>query len=101
MGCSLGATIFASSSIVGHKSGGPLMLDTLDLSRSLTKEEYRAVVDPLEIRLGELQRTLRADRIPTVLVFEGWDAAGKGTCMAALMQPLDPRGYRVHGDHRA
>ena len=76
------------------------MLETIDLTRSLSKKEFRAVVDPLEIRLGELQRALRADGVPTLLLFEGWDAAGKGTCMSALMQPLDPRGYRVHPDHR-
>lgn len=74
------------------------MLETLDLSRSLSKEEYRDIVDPLQIRLGELQRTLRAERVPTLIVFEGWDAAGKGTCMNALMQPLDPRGFRVYPD---
>jgi polyphosphate kinase 2 (PPK2 family) len=73
------------------------MLETLDLTRSLTKSEYRNIVEPLDIRLGELQRALRAEGIATVVVFEGWGAAGKGTCIGALMQPLDPRGYRVYG----
>ena len=72
------------------------MLETLDLSRSLSHKEYRTVLDPLEIRMGELQRALRAAQVPTLVVFEGWDAAGKGTCIGALVQPLDPRGYKVH-----
>jgi polyphosphate kinase 2 (PPK2 family) len=72
------------------------MLEMLDLSRSLNKLEYHTVVDPLTMRLGELQRETRAAGIPTILVFEGWNAAGKGRCIGALLQPLDPRGYRVH-----
>src|SRR5262249_12229943 len=65
-------------------------------SRSLTKREFRNIVEPLGIRLGELQRALHAEKIATVVVFEGWGASGKGTCIGALMQPLDPRGYRVY-----
>jgi polyphosphate kinase 2 (PPK2 family) len=72
------------------------MLQDVDLSRSLTKQELKAVLDPLGVRLGELQRALRSAKVPTLLVFEGWDAAGKGTIIGALMQPLDPRGYKVH-----
>jgi polyphosphate kinase 2 (PPK2 family) len=74
------------------------VLETLDLKRSLSKQEFRKITDPLEIRLGELQRTLRAEKIATLLVFEGWDAAGKGTMIGSLIQPLDPRGFRVHAD---
>src|SRR5438552_3461480 len=73
----------------------PRLADPLALSRSLSHKEYRTVHDPLEIRMGELQRALRAAQVPTLVVFEGWDAAGKGTCIGALVQPLDPRGYKV------
>jgi polyphosphate kinase 2 (PPK2 family) len=33
--------------------------------------------------------------IPVVIVFEGWDAAGKGGCIIRLTNPLNPRGYVV------
>ena len=32
----------------------------------------------------------------TVIVFEGWDASGKGTTIAALTQRLDPRGFKLY-----
>ena len=31
-----------------------------------------------------------------IVVFEGWDAAGKGTGINRLTQALDPRGFTVH-----
>jgi polyphosphate:AMP phosphotransferase len=31
-----------------------------------------------------------------IIVFEGWDAAGKGSTISRLLQPLDPRGFKVH-----
>ena len=40
---------------------------------------------------GELYRL----RIPVILGFEGWDAAGKGGAIKRLTSHLDPRGYKV------
>jgi polyphosphate kinase 2 (PPK2 family) len=34
--------------------------------------------------------------VPTVIVFEGWDASGKGTAISALTQRLDPRGFKLY-----
>ena len=33
--------------------------------------------------------------IPTVILFEGWDAAGKGTVIQRLAEKLDPRAFRA------
>ena len=73
------------------------MLETLDLAQQVRQEIYAQVFPPLESRLSELQRAARAAGIPIVVVFEGWDAAGKGTVINRLMQPLDPRGFKVWG----
>jgi len=35
------------------------------------------------------------ERVPAAIVFEGWDAAGKGGAIKRLVAPLDPRGYKV------
>ncbi len=72
------------------------MLETVDLDASLSKEEFKKAHDPLDIRLAELQRTVRAAGIPVVVVFEGWEAAGVGTAISRLLAPLDPRGHKVH-----
>ena len=72
------------------------MLEKVDLTKSLPKEEYKAVFEPLQLQLGALQRQAYEAGIPVVVVFEGWEAAGKGTCINRLVQRLDPRGFKVH-----
>ena len=72
------------------------MLENIDLSRRIKKTEYKKLKDELEIKLGMLQRKARQLKIPVILVFEGWDAAGKGRLINELILPLDPRGFKVH-----
>lgn len=71
------------------------MLEKLYLSKKLPKVEYKALMSDLEIKLGELQRKAREQNIPIIIVFEGWDAAGKGTLINKLILAMDPRGYNV------
>jgi polyphosphate kinase 2 (PPK2 family) len=72
------------------------MLEKLDLSLKIEKREYKKVTSDLEIRVGALQRRAYELNIPVIIVFEGWDAAGKGTLINKLLLALDPRGYTVH-----
>jgi polyphosphate kinase 2 (PPK2 family) len=72
------------------------VLELIDLDKRIPKETYEKVFPELEIRLGECQRAARAADVPVVIVFEGWDAAGKGTLINHLTQALDPRGFAVH-----
>jgi polyphosphate:AMP phosphotransferase len=72
------------------------MLELVDLKKTLSDETYEAVFPDLEIRVGQIQRAARAAGVPVVLVFEGWDASGKGTVINRLTQALDPRGFKVH-----
>ena len=65
------------------------------LDAALTKKEYHQAMKGLDTRLGELQRALRSAAVPVLIVFEGWDAAGKGSTIGRLVQALDPRGYKV------
>ena len=71
------------------------MLETVMLDAALTKKEYSQAMEALDAQLGELQRALRAASIPVLIVFEGWDAAGKGSTVGRLVQAIDPRGYKV------
>ncbi|NLL37087.1 MAG: polyphosphate:AMP phosphotransferase [Fretibacterium sp.] len=76
------------------------MLDQIDLSRKLNKKEWKGAREELQERLGELQRQAKALTIPTLVILEGWDAAGKGTLLNRILQPLDPRGFRVYNVSR-
>jgi AMP-polyphosphate phosphotransferase len=71
------------------------MLETVDLEAKVDKDEYREAQAKLDLQLPELQRAIKAAGIPVIVVFEGWDAAGKGMVLNRLLQPLDPRGYKV------
>ncbi|MBN1591306.1 MAG: polyphosphate:AMP phosphotransferase [Pirellulales bacterium] len=72
------------------------MLELVDLDKRLSKELYEEVFPGLEQELGACQRAARRAGVPVVIVFEGWDAAGKGTIINRLAQVLDPRGFKVH-----
>ena len=71
------------------------MLESIDLSRKVDKAEYKRAKEPAELRLAALQRRVKELGIPVLIVFEGWDAAGKGTLINELILPLDPRGHLV------
>ena len=72
------------------------MLEKVDLTKRMSKEEYQAKMEGLEAKLGELQRKCKSLDIPIMIAFEGYPAAGKGAQMAALIRALDPRGFEVH-----
>jgi AMP-polyphosphate phosphotransferase len=72
------------------------MLSNIDMDKTISKEEYKQKIDLLSNKLGELQRKAKDAKIPAMLVFEGWDAAGKGTLINKVMQALDPRGFSVY-----
>ena len=67
------------------------ILDALDLTCSLPEEEYAKRLETCEKRLHELQYSIRNNRIPVVIAFEGCDAAGKGGAIIRLDRALNPR----------
>lgn len=73
----------------------PSALDNTDLSKSLTKEEYAEMLPKYQKRIREIEHELYLKRIPLIIMYEGWDAAGKGGNIRRLAQNLDPRGYEV------
>ena len=72
------------------------MLEKVDLTKKLSKEEYKAKMPQLESKLGRLQRECKALNIPIMIVFEGFGASGKGLQIGRLIQSMDPRGFEVH-----
>ena len=70
------------------------MLETLDLRASCPRARLKRELPGLQERLRRLQYELREAELPTVVLFEGWDAAGKSTVIQRLTRCLDPRGFR-------
>ena len=78
-------------------------LDRLDLSLSVSKKEYGERLPLAQTRLTTLRLAL-GGKLPgyegklgpaVAVVFEGWDASGKGGALRRLVEPLDPRHVRV------
>ncbi len=72
------------------------MLETLDLDLALGREKYVKEITRRQVQLRELAWQVYAQRRPVVLVFEGWDAAGKGGAIKRITEKMDPRGYVVY-----
>lgn len=76
-------------------------LDEIDMTARLGKAEYARRLEAAQQRLLELRLHLGGhldspEIGPGVLVvLEGSDAAGKGGAIKRIVQPLDPRHYRV------
>ena len=72
------------------------VLGKINAYQELTKEDYKKELDKYQKRLKQLQIEMFKAQIPTVICFEGWDAAGKGGAIRRLTAALDPLGFSVH-----
>ncbi len=72
------------------------MLDKIDLNVKIDKATYKSIMPSLAKRLYAVQKQSWDAGIPVVILFEGWDAAGKGTSIQRLSRHLDPRGYKLY-----
>ncbi|MDP8245620.1 MAG: polyphosphate:AMP phosphotransferase [Candidatus Hinthialibacter antarcticus] len=71
------------------------LLDRVDPTIEISREKYREDLDQYQMRLRQLEFACYAKRLPVILVYEGWDAGGKGGNIKRMTQKLDPRGYNV------
>lgn len=72
------------------------MLEKVDLNKKMGKKEYKEQMEQLQPKLSYLQRACKESGIPVIIVFEGLGAAGKGTLINQILEPLDPRGFGVY-----
>lgn len=70
-------------------------LRDIDLSVNSEDMHYKKRLKECQTRLFELQNELYRRKIPLIIAYEGWDAAGKGGNIKRITQALDPRGYEV------
>ncbi|MCW5808567.1 MAG: polyphosphate:AMP phosphotransferase [Deltaproteobacteria bacterium] len=74
---------------------GVSVLDRLDLTRAVPKEEYEDELAEQQGRLNRLTRHPKFEKYSVVAVFEGCDAAGKGGAIRRVTAALDARKYDV------
>jgi len=74
----------------------PKLKDVKLKGKTLTEEEYDKKLDELQEKLKSLHNELYLRKIPVLICYEGWDAAGKGGNIKRIAAALDPRGCEVH-----
>jgi AMP-polyphosphate phosphotransferase len=72
------------------------MLENIDLTLSIDKEIYSRELINNQVMLSKLAFQVYKQKRPVIMVFEGWDAAGKGGVIKRLTEKMDPRGYVVY-----
>lgn len=77
------------------RKGGQTILDRVNLSQSLTRDAYEAKLEKYQAKLNRLVWAAYEIKVSTAIVFEGWDAAGKGSCIRRVTAAMDPRLFRV------
>lgn len=71
-------------------------LDEIPLDKTISDEDYRKELAYLQGHLRRLHNRLYRKQVPVIIVYEGWDAAGKGGNIKRITEALDPRGFEVH-----
>jgi polyphosphate kinase 2 (PPK2 family) len=72
------------------------ILSQVNLNQALTREQYEEQLIRFQVALSQLAYQVYVQKRPVAIVFEGWDAAGKGGAIKRLTERLDPRGYVVY-----
>lgn len=71
------------------------MLEQVDLNLSVSKTDYKHRLPTLQQRLYDLTHAMFTANVPSLVIFEGWAASGKGSTINTLTERLDARGFRV------
>lgn len=71
-------------------------LSEIPLDKTVEDQEYKIELKELQDKLRALHNELYRRKIPVIIAYEGWDAAGKGGNIKRITGALDPRGYEVH-----
>lgn len=74
----------------------PKLSDVELAGKEIGEDEYKEELKRLQKKLGELHNRIYRKRVPVIITYEGWDAAGKGGNIKRITEALDPRGFEVH-----
>ena len=76
-------------------SSTPVLFDDFGQSRFTSKEEYKDALVKQQEKLFHVQQSYFHQKKRALIVFEGWDASGKGGAIRRITEKLDPRGVSV------
>ncbi|UZT83012.1 polyphosphate:AMP phosphotransferase [Caproicibacterium sp. BJN0003] len=71
------------------------MLENVNLKEQIEKEAYKKQIAPIKEALFSLESPLKKEKLPVIILFEGWGAAGKGRVIGELIKNFDPRWFQV------
>jgi polyphosphate:AMP phosphotransferase len=74
---------------------GRTLLSSFDYKRRLDRDDYSKKLDKLQAKLATLTRSKKMRERSLVVVFEGMDAAGKGSTIRRITPAMDARSYRL------
>jgi PPK2 family polyphosphate:nucleotide phosphotransferase len=76
----------------------PPSFSDVDMDSAVISDQktYKKTIQKLKKRLLVVQQAYYHQKKRVVIVFEGWDASGKGGAIRQLTEKLDPRGFQVH-----
>ena len=68
-------------------------------------EEFKKELKEAQEKLSGFQMQIKEARLPVIVIFEGWGAAGKGSVIGRVIKSIDPRFFgasaqRVHDRDR-
>ena len=73
-----------------------IRLDNLERPEPFAdREAYEKRLKKLQLKMLSLQQAYYHEKRRGIVVFEGWDASGKGGAIRRLTESLDPRGFHV------
>lgn len=55
------------------------------------KDEMKIQLEKTRNRLYDLQMKIKEHKLPVLVLFEGWSAAGKGSMISKVIKNIDPR----------
>jgi len=62
----------------------------------IPEEELKQRLSTAQNKLFELQMQLKEKKLPVLVVFDGYSAAGKGSIIGKVIKNIDPRFFHVH-----
>jgi polyphosphate kinase 2 (PPK2 family) len=76
-------------------ASGSFSLNKLREGRPMAPKRYFAELATLQTKLQRIQQSYLHTGASAAIIFEGWDAAGKGGTIRRMAAVLDPRGFKV------
>jgi polyphosphate:AMP phosphotransferase len=78
-----------------RKLEGKTILSRLDLTSALPRAKYEKLKEKYQGKINDLTYRAAQKNVSSILVFEGWDAAGKGGIIIRVTNAMDARHFRV------